>query len=106
MSFLNYFLLADAQSATGVPWRKFCPALLNQLKEVKKEKRDRERKILKEYLKDKRGALALQSFRLTVCKPPTINQKPLLSFWVPSQADGLSGRTSDFSSNPTQCFYF
>lgn len=31
-------------------WRKLCPTFLNQLKEVKKEKRDRERKILKEHL--------------------------------------------------------
>lgn len=91
--FPNYFLLADAQSTTDVHWRKLCPALVNQLKEVKKEKRDRERKILKEYLKEKRYALALQSFKLTVCKLHMINQMLLLSFWVLFQADVLSERT-------------
>lgn len=60
--FPNYFLLADAQSAADELWRKLCPALLNQLKEVKKEKRDRERKILKEYLKEKKMCFGISEF--------------------------------------------
>lgn len=56
------FFLADAQSTADVLWRKLCPSLLNQLKEVKKEKRDRERKILKEYLKEKKICCDIREF--------------------------------------------
>lgn len=78
MAFSNYFLLADAQSAANVLWRKLCPALLNQLREVKKEKRDRERKILKEYLKEKKiCALTLESFN---CLQAAHNRPDDISF--------------------------
>lgn len=100
----NYFLLADAQSTADVLWRKLCPTLLNQLKEVKKEKRDRERKILKECLKEKRCAMTLGNFN---CLQATHN-KPnvILSFRVLFQAYLLSERTSKFSSTLTWYFSF
>lgn len=58
----NYFLLVDAQSTTAMLWRKLCPAFLNQPKEVKKEKRDRERKILQEYHKEKNICYGIAEF--------------------------------------------
>lgn len=88
----NYFLLADAQSAADMLWRKLCPTLLNQMKEVKKEEGDREMKILKEHLKEKKYVL-WHCRVLTACEPPTINQMSLLSLWVLFQADVLSEKT-------------